>query len=196
MGRRGMPAPETTPTPPQNMATRVHFEIPTDDLERAKKFYAELFGWKIERYPGPMEYWMITTTNEKGEKAVDGGMMQRQNPQQPITNYIGIPSIDEYAVKVEKLGGKVVVPKMAVPGIGYFAVCLDTENNCWLCGKTTKTQNKKISGVRNSAVASQPCPSGHITADKRLRFTSPKLPSATSFIRRTLYAIGRLRRKI
>lgn len=48
---------------------------------------------------------------------------------------------------------------------------------------------EKFSGVRNSAVASQPCPSGHITADKRLRCyaPSPKLPSATSFIRRTLY---------
>jgi len=40
-----------------------------------------------------------------------------------------VPSIDEYTVKVEKIGGKVVVPKTAVPGIGYFAVCLDTENN-------------------------------------------------------------------
>lgn len=120
------------------MPTIVHFEIPTDDLGRAKKFYAELFGWKIEKYPGPMEYWMITTTNEKGEKAVDGGMMQRQNPQQPITNYIDVPSIDEYAAKVEKLGGKVIVPKMAVPGIGYFAVCLDTENNCFAIWENDK----------------------------------------------------------
>ena len=47
-----------------------------------------------------------------------------------------------------------------------------------------------IGGVRNSAVASQPCPSGHITADKRLRYTTPKSPSATSFIRKTLSEIG------
>jgi hypothetical protein len=120
------------------MPTIVHFEIPTDDLERAKKFYTGLFGWKIEKYPGPMEYWMITTTNEKGEKSVDGGMMQRQNPQQLITNYIGIPSVDEYAAKVEKLGGKVVVPKMAVPGVGYFAVCLDTENNSFALWEDNK----------------------------------------------------------
>lgn len=52
---------------------------------------------------------------------------------------------------------------------------------------------EKFSGVRNSAVASQPCPSGHITADKRLRYTSPKLPSATSFIHGTLVAILRTR---
>jgi len=47
----------------------------------------------------------------------------------------------------------------------------------------------KIATKPNSAVASQPCPSGHITADKRLRYASPKLPSATSFIRKTLNAM-------
>ena len=55
--------------------------------------------------------------------------MKRQNPQQQIINFIDVKSIDEYSSKVEKLGGKVVVSKMAVPGMGYFAVCHDTENN-------------------------------------------------------------------
>jgi predicted enzyme related to lactoylglutathione lyase len=111
------------------MPTIVHFEIPADDVDRARQFYGELFGWKIEKVPGPMEYWLITTTDEKGEKAVEGGMMPRQAPGQPITNYIGIPSVDEYAAKIDEMGGEVVVPKTAVPGFGYFAVCLDTENN-------------------------------------------------------------------
>jgi hypothetical protein len=48
---------------------------------------------------------------------------------------------------------------------------------------------KSFGGVRNSAVASQPCPSGHITADKREIKDFPKLPSATSFIRKTLSEI-------
>jgi len=52
------------------------------------------------------------------------------------------------------------------------------------------SQNEILDGVRYSAVALQPCPSGHITADKRLRCASPKLPSATSFIRKTLYEIA------
>jgi predicted enzyme related to lactoylglutathione lyase len=120
----------------RKMPTIVHFEIPTDDLERAKRFYTELFGWKIEKYPGPMEYWMITTTDEEGKKALEGGMMQRQDPQHPITNYIDVPAIDEYAVKIENLGGKVVLPKTAVPGIGYFAVCLDTEDNIFAIWET------------------------------------------------------------
>ena len=108
----------------------VHFEIPADDVERAKKFYGEIFGWKIEKYSGPffMDYWMIATAAE-GEKALEGGMMQRQHPQQAITIYIDVPSVDEYVAKVTNLGGQVVFPKMAVPGMGYLAVCLDPENN-------------------------------------------------------------------
>jgi hypothetical protein len=111
------------------MPTICHFEIPAEDIERARRFYTELFGWKIEKTEGPMEYWLIATTDEKGEKGVGGGIMKKQHPQQAITNYIDVPSVDEYVVKVEKLGGKVVVPKMAVPKVGYFAVCTDTENN-------------------------------------------------------------------
>ena len=111
------------------MPTLVHFEIPTDELERAKKFYTELFGWKFEKWQGPMEYWLITTKDGMGKDGVPGGLMKRQNPQQTITNYIDVPSVDEYLTKVKKLGGNVAVPKMAVPGAGYLAVCLDTENN-------------------------------------------------------------------
>ena len=121
------------------MPTIVHFEIPIDDLERAKRFYTELFGWKIEKYPGPREYWMITTTDEEGKKALEGGMIQRQDPHNPITNYIDVPAIDKYAVKIENLGGKVVSPKTAVPGIGYFAVCLDTEDNIFAIWETDDT---------------------------------------------------------
>lgn len=124
------------------MPTIVHFEIPSDNIERTKKFYSELFGWKIEKWPGtetgeltsaatgqPMEYWMVTTTDDKGNKALGGGMMKRQMPEHHITNYIGVKSVDEYSSKVTNLGGKVVAPKHAVPGMGYFSLCLDTENN-------------------------------------------------------------------
>jgi uncharacterized protein len=126
------------------MPTIVHFEIPADDIERAKKFYNDLFEWKIEKWSDTednsshltsvatgqiIEYWMMTTTDDKGNKALSGGMMKRQMPEHQVTNYIGVESVDEYSSKVEKLGGKVVAPKHAVPGMGYFALCIDTENN-------------------------------------------------------------------
>ena len=121
------------------MPTIVHFQIPSDDIERSKKFYTDLFGWKFDKMPSPagpeampegMEYWMITTVDDKGSESVDGGMMKRQLPQQQgITNYFDVKSVQEYSAKVEQLGGKVISPKMPVTGMGYFAVCTDTENN-------------------------------------------------------------------
>jgi predicted enzyme related to lactoylglutathione lyase len=113
------------------MPTVVHFEIPADDVERAQKFYGELFGWKIEKFtsPMPMDYWMVQTGVKPGEMGLDGGMLKRQQPDQRITIYVDVPSVDEYMERVKKLGGQVCVPKMAVPGMGYYAVCLDQENN-------------------------------------------------------------------
>ncbi len=114
--------------------TIVHFEIPADDVEKLKKFYGKLFGWKIEKMPGPMEYWGIETVpvDEKGmavRAGVNGGMMKRQNPEHKPVNYIAVESVDEYAKKIETLGGKVLVPKMEVPGIGWWALALDPEGN-------------------------------------------------------------------
>lgn len=123
------------------MPTIVHFEIPSDNLERTKKFYNELFGWKIEKVPGTAqkEYWTFsTTTNDKSSSSADGGgeqrtisggMMERQMPQEPIMIYIGVNSVTEYSNKVERLGGKVIKQKTEVPGYGWFTICTDTENN-------------------------------------------------------------------
>lgn len=84
-----------------------------------------------------MEYLIITTTDDKGNKSVGGGMMKRQNSQQQgMTNYIDVKSVQEYSAKVEQLGGKVMIPKKPVPGMGYFAVCLDTENNTYAIWET------------------------------------------------------------
>ena len=43
----------------------IHFDLPADDPVRAQKFYAEIFGWKFDKWNGPMEYWMIKTGDEK-----------------------------------------------------------------------------------------------------------------------------------
>ena len=114
--------------------TIVHFEIPADNVERLRKFYGKLFGWKIEKMPGPMEYWGVETVpvNEKGEtlrQGVNGGMMKRQNPEQKSVNYIQVESVDEYARRIGDLGGRVIVPKTEIPGMGWWALALDPEGN-------------------------------------------------------------------
>jgi len=105
----------------------IWFEIPADKPERARKFYSALFGWKISKFPGMGDYWHINTGG--ADASPDGGMMPRKHPEQPITDYVNVESVDKSAAKVEKLGGKICLEKTAVPEMGYFAVCADTEGN-------------------------------------------------------------------
>jgi uncharacterized protein len=124
----------------QDVHNIVWFEIPADDVGRAKSFYGSLFGWKIEKFPGPMEYWHVDTGG--ADASPDGGLMKRQNPgQQGITNYISVPSVDQFVAKVQKLGGKICMPKTPVPQMGYFAICQDPENNVF--GLWEHSQNAK-----------------------------------------------------
>ncbi|HTL80941.1 MAG TPA: zinc ribbon domain-containing protein [Bacteroidia bacterium] len=111
------------------MATLTHFDMSADDPDRAMKFYNELFGWKFNLLPGPMNYYLIETKDLNGKTAIGGGMSKRTEHQQGVVNYIGVSSIDESIQKVKQLGGKIVQEKQAVPGYGMLAVCLDTENN-------------------------------------------------------------------
>lgn len=111
----------------QTAASIVWFEIPADNPERAKKFYGTLFGWKIEKFPEAEDYWHIDTGG--ADETPDGGLMVRKYSQQPITNYIAVSSTDESTAKVEQLGGKICKSKTAIPQMGYFVVCQDTEGN-------------------------------------------------------------------
>jgi uncharacterized protein len=73
------------------------------------------------------DYWHIDTGG--GDDTPDGGLMKRKHLEQPITNYVNVASVDEAVAKVQKLGGKICKAKTAVPQMGYFAVCQDTEGN-------------------------------------------------------------------
>ncbi len=108
-------------------ASLVWFEIPADDPARATAFYKKLFGWKMNALPHMADYWHLDTGG--ADASPDGGLMKRMHPTQTITNYIAVPSVVRSMAKVEKLGGTICKPKTAVPGMGYFAICQDTENN-------------------------------------------------------------------
>ena len=118
----------------------VHFEIHAEDPERAAKFYRAVFGWEIKKWDNPaMEYWMVMTgKSEPGEKyaGIDGGLLRREGPA-PVegaatnayVNTVTVASIDEAIGKVENAGGKIVVPKVDLAGVGWLAYAKDTEGN-------------------------------------------------------------------
>jgi len=104
-----------------------YFEIPAQDLARLKSFYAELFGWRFDQSPHTADYLLIHPDEQHG--GICGGLAKKMHPQQSVMNYVSVDSVADYADKVQKLGGKVVLSKTAVPKTGWFAVCLDPEGN-------------------------------------------------------------------
>jgi predicted enzyme related to lactoylglutathione lyase len=105
-----------------------HIEIPADDLERAKRFYGELFGWPFQAAPGFEGYEMFTLPS--GGEQLGGAIGQRGTmaPQQ-VRDYIEVSSIDETLPRVPDVGGTVLEEKREVPGMGWYAVIRDSEGN-------------------------------------------------------------------
>ncbi|HEX7091037.1 MAG TPA: VOC family protein [Longimicrobiales bacterium] len=106
----------------------VHFDVPADDPARAAEFYSKVFGWSSTKWEGPMEYWILST-GSPDQPGIDGGLLRRQAPGQGTVNTVDVPSVDEYVARVERAGGKVIAPKMEIPGVGWLAYCQDTEGN-------------------------------------------------------------------
>jgi predicted enzyme related to lactoylglutathione lyase len=106
----------------------VHFEIDAKKPDRAIKFYEKVFSWKIKKWEGPVEYYLITTGKES-EPGIDGGLSKRTESEPSTVNTIDVPSVDEFIKKVEACGGTIIRPKMAVPGVGYMAYFKDPEGN-------------------------------------------------------------------
>jgi len=117
-----------------NMDRVQHFEIPCDDMEKTKKFYSEIFGWKIFEIPG-MGYHMINTapTDEQGmiqEKgAINGGITQRDETAKSPIIMITVENLEESMKKIEEGGGKIVMPKAQVGDMGLYARISDPEGN-------------------------------------------------------------------
>ena len=113
----------------------VHFEIPTDDLARAREFYGSIFGWELQDMPGDTPYTIVMTSpvddqqlpTERG--TINGGMMQRtaETPNTVLT--IGVGDVEVALKEIESGGGSIVQPKTDIPGMGSFAYFKDTEGN-------------------------------------------------------------------
>src|SRR5438128_9095739 len=107
----------------------VHFEIYTDDPETVRPFYQDVFGWKFEKFGGPIEYWLITTGDDK-EPGINGGLARPREGQSPGTlNTIAVSSLDRTIKDIETRGGKICVPKMVIPKIGSLAYAQDPAGN-------------------------------------------------------------------
>jgi predicted enzyme related to lactoylglutathione lyase len=128
------------------MGKVVHFEIPADDLERAKSFYGKVFGWKIDTWPMPGggDYTGLTTTavdettmtpTEPG--AINGGMLQRDETTPSPVITIDVEDIAAALAEIEAAGGTTVTPRTAIPNMGAFGYFKDSEGNVMGLWETT-----------------------------------------------------------
>ena len=128
-----------------------HFEIPADDVERAKGFYRDAFGWTMDPVPN-MDYTLVRTTevDERGvpkEPAViNGGLMKRQaQVEHPVITVV-VENIDASLKTIKKLGGKTAQKKMPIPGIGFSACFVDSERNLMGLFEPTGEMQRRASG--------------------------------------------------
>lgn len=124
-----------------------HFEIHAEDLNRAMKFYTDVFGWSFQKWEnkaaGVTEYYMINTgtkdskgSDDKVQPGINGGMLKRMGPPpvdgQAVNAFVmtmDVPNIDQTISKIEAGGGKVALPKFAMPDMAWIAYYKDTEGN-------------------------------------------------------------------
>ena len=108
------------------MARLVHFEMNVKDIHKTISFYEDVFGWRFQKWDGPMDYWLIMTGDEN-EPGIDGGLGYAEEGFPKVINTIDVDDIDGVIKKVKGKGGEIVRAKHAVPGVGWLAYFKDSE---------------------------------------------------------------------
>lgn len=113
----------------------VHFEIQADNVERAIKFYTDVFGWQFPKWMD--NYWgIMTAEKDSKEPGINGGLLPRPCPAPALgqgTNAfvctLHVDNFDDIAKKIEAAGGKIAMPKFAIMNMAWQGYFLDTEGN-------------------------------------------------------------------
>ena len=114
------------------MAHVAHFSINADDVDRAREFYGNVFGWKFEPW-GPPGFYMINF-NDAGSGGLIGSLQGRRElvPGQKMIGYectIAVESIDDTIRALKERDAKIVMPKSTIAGVGTLVFFEDTVGN-------------------------------------------------------------------
>lgn len=103
----------------------VHFEVNGRDAKKLQQFYGEIFGWKIDA-DNPMNYGLVDT--QAGGDGINGGLGQSDQGTL-VTFYIAVPDVQAALDRIERMGGRTVVPVTEIPNMVTFAQFADPEGN-------------------------------------------------------------------
>jgi hypothetical protein len=103
----------------------VHWELWSENPEGIGKFYEKAFGWNVRHIP-EMSYHLVETGGTGG---INGGIMTPKKGPWPgkLAFYIDVDDIETHCKTIEAAGGKIVVPRQDVPGVGAFALFEDPD---------------------------------------------------------------------
>ena len=106
-----------------------YFDLTVSDLGQARSFFESVLGWHFEKFDMPYEYYRIKAGPD-GEFGIDGGIGSTKDAPlcggRPMTQMtVAVPSVDDVVSKVLASGGRVLEPKMPIPGTGWYATCAE-----------------------------------------------------------------------
>jgi uncharacterized protein len=109
-----------------------HFDVPCDDVERAKRFYGEVFGWKFEPW-GPPDFYLIET-GTADDPGIHGALSKRHDKlsgagMRGFQCTIAVDDLDASIAKIKQHGGRITLEKMTIPTVGTLVQFDDTEGN-------------------------------------------------------------------
>jgi len=110
------------------MSRPIHFDLGATDLARAIAFYKAAFGWTVEKWNGPTEYYRITTGASR-EPGINGGLAPSNNEGIDTNLTLGVASLEEAMASVTAAGGRIVGDIHTITGVGRRVTCKDTEGN-------------------------------------------------------------------
>ena len=106
-----------------------YFDLSVRDLGAARRFFEASLGWRFERFPMPYEYYRIEA-GAPGEPGIDGGIgaigdapLAGGRPLTLLT--VPVPDLDAALARVRDAGGRVVEPRLPIPGVGWYATCAE-----------------------------------------------------------------------
>lgn len=106
-----------------------YFDLTVRNLTDARRFFEQVLGWRFQEFPMPYEYYRIEAGPDD-EPGINGGIGAMKDapivgdaPATVVT--IPVVNLDEYLARVEAAGGRVVEPKLPIPGIGWYATCAE-----------------------------------------------------------------------
>jgi predicted enzyme related to lactoylglutathione lyase len=116
------------------MGRVIHFEIHADDVDRAERFYTDVFGWEVQKFGGPIDYRLLNT-GPQSESGIDGALVERRGTDgdgDAVIAYVCTVQVDDIKAtekKIKDAGGEQVVDRQEIPDVGQLSYFKDTEGN-------------------------------------------------------------------